>query len=118
MSSLSASVALHESANVVLNGSGAGIAKVGPTSGREAWSPAKVHVSAATNVNEAECSVFVGVDTGPNGFRDITFSGSSGDTTDAVENDTVKCGTYILASWTGGDAGSVATMVVTGSKTI
>lgn len=111
-------VPLYQSAQVTLNGSGNGTAKVGPLSAREVWSPQNVHVSVATNTNEASCSVYAGVDaTAPN-FRDTTFSGSSGDSTDKVNADTIKCGQYIFAVWTGGDANQIATMTVTGSKAI
>lgn len=111
-------VPLYESARVTLNGSGNGTAKVGPLSAREVWHPANVHVSVATNTNEAVCNVYAGVDATPPNFRDATFSGSSGDSTDKVSADTIKCGQYVFAVWTGGDANQVATMTVTGTKTI
>lgn len=109
---------LYQSVQVTLNGSGNGTAKIGPLSAREIWHPANVHVSVATNVSEATCSVYAGVDaTAPN-FRDATFSGSTGDSTDKVGADVVKCGQYIFAVWIGGDANQVATMTVTGIRDI
>jgi hypothetical protein len=104
--------------NIVLNGSGAGTAKVGPLSSREVWNPANVHVSVATHVAEATCNIYVGEDTSAKNFRDATFTGSSGDATGKVSSDVVKVGHYVFAVWTGGDAGALATMTVTGSKTI
>jgi hypothetical protein len=109
---------MHESASVVLNASGNGTAKVGPLSSREVWSPANVHVGVTTNVNEATCSIFVGLNASPNEFRDTTFSGSTGDSSDRVDADEVHCGSYILAVWTGGDPGSQATLNVTGTKEV
>lgn len=107
-------------ATVTLDGSGNGVAKIGPSSAREIWHPENVHVSANTGnvTNEASCLVYVGQTVGANNFRDGTLSGSSGDTTDAVNADEITVGEYIFAVWSGGDAGVTATMVVTGSKDI
>ena len=103
---------------VTLNGSGAGTAKVGPRSARETWNPSNVHVSVATHNSEATCNIYVGSDTSQMNFRDATFTGSSGDATDKISADVIKCGSFIWAVWTGGDAGSQAIMKVTGSKEI
>jgi hypothetical protein len=112
-------VKLDESKSVTLDGTGKGTAKIGPLSAREIWHPARVHVSANSNpVNEATCTVYTGDTPTASNFRDETFTGSSGDTTDAVSADIVKCGTFIFAVWAGGDAGVVATMNVTGSKEV
>jgi hypothetical protein len=107
-------------ANVTLNGSGNGTAKIGPISSREVWHPANVHVSANIGqvTKEAQCIVYIGQTVGANNFRDGTLSGSSGDTTDAVKNDELQQGEYIFAVWSGGDANVQATMVVTGEKDI
>jgi hypothetical protein len=106
-------------ATVILNGSGNGTVKLGPISAREVWNPANAHVSANANpINEAQCSIYVGDTVMPNNFRDGTFSGSSGDSTDKIGADIVKMGHYIWAVWTGGDAGQIATLSVTGTRDI
>jgi hypothetical protein len=107
-------------ASVTLDGSGNGVAKVGPQSAREIWHPENVHVAANTGnvTNEASCLVYVGDAVGPNNFRDGTLSGSSGDTTDAVNADEINQGEYVFAVWSGGDVGVMATMIVTGEKDI
>jgi hypothetical protein len=107
-------------ASVILNGSGNGTAKIGPATAREVWHPANVHVSANVGnvTNEAACIVYVGDAVGPNNFRDGTLSGSSGDTTDAVNADEIGPGQYIFAVWSGGDPGARGTMVITGTKDI
>lgn len=112
------SVNLTQSAFVTLDGSGNGTASMGPLTAREVWHPAQVAVRVNTNTKEAQCTVYVGDTPIQANFRDATFSGSSGDTTDAVSADVVKCGWKIFAVWTGGDAGQVATMVVTGTKDV
>jgi hypothetical protein len=109
---------LPGTATVVLDGSGNGTAKVGPTGAREVWSPAVASVSAATNVNEASCKIYVGDQPTPANFTDGTLSGSTGDSTDRVAGSQVPLGWYVWAVWAGGDAGSVATLNVTGTKTI
>jgi hypothetical protein len=109
-------VPLNESATVVLNGSGNGSAKVGPISAREVWSPDNVHVSASSNTNEAVCKIYVGDSAIQRNYRDGTFTGSTGDSTDKVNADTVKVGAYIWGVWTGGDAGATATLTITGKK--
>lgn len=106
--------------SVTLNASGNGIAQVGPQSAREIWHPANAHVSANIGqvTNEAQCIVYVGATVGPNNFRDGTLSGSSGDVTDAINNDEITNGNYVFAVWTGGDPGVQATLNVTGEKDI
>jgi hypothetical protein len=113
-------VPLYETAIVTLNGSGSATAKLGPASAREVWTPSTAHVqaNAGSVTNEAECSIFVGDAPTQQNFRDATFSGSSGDSSDRIDADTVKCGWYVWAVWTGGDAGATAYLNVTGSKTI
>lgn len=111
-------VTLNQSATVTLDGSGDGTARVGPLSAREVWYPANVHVSASTNTNEAQCSIYAGDAAIAQYFRDGTFSGSSGDATDRVSADAIKVGSYVWAAWTGGDAGAVATLTVTGEREI
>lgn len=107
-------------ASCTLDSSGNGTAQVGPQSAREIWHPENVHVSANTGsvTNEAQCIVYAGQTVEPNNFRDGTLSGSSGDTTDAVNADEIKIGEHIFAVWKNGDAGVQATMIVTGEKDI
>lgn len=105
-------------ATVVLNGSGAGTARLGPVGSREVWSPAVASVSVATNVAEAQCKIYVGDSVIPGNYVDGTLSGSTGDSTDRVSASQLPLGWFIWAVWSGGDAGSVATLNVTGTKTV
>lgn len=109
---------LNETVTVILDGTGNGTAKVGPLSAREVWTPQNVHISVSTDVNEAVCNIYVGDSADPRNFRDATSSGSIGDSSDRVNADVVKCSQYVWAVWTGGDPGSIATLNVTGTKTI
>jgi hypothetical protein len=104
---------------VTLDSSGNGTVKLGPASAREIWNPAYVHVQVTGPVtNEAVCTIYVGDSATQGNFRDATVSGSSGDGSDKVSADTVKCGQYVWAVWAGGDTGRQATLLVTGSKQI
>jgi hypothetical protein len=113
------SVILDESAVITLNSSGNGTAKVGPKSSRERWHPTNVHVSANANpVNESQCNIYIGDRPIQANFRDGTISGSSGDSTDRVNASIVRCGEWVYAVWSGGDANATATLVVTGTKEV
>lgn len=110
---------LNESVSVTLDADGNGTASVGPLSALESWHPQNVHVSVSTDDNEAVCKIYVGDNAGTDRtFRDGTFSGSSGDSSDRVNADTVQVGHKVWAVWTGGDAGAIATLNVTGTKVI
>jgi len=91
---------------------------MGPLSAREVWSPQNTSVSVSSNTLEAQCKIYVGDTPLQRNFVDGTFSGSSGDRSSAVANSIVKSGQYIWAVWTGGDALSTATLLVTGTKAI
>lgn len=112
------SVPLVDFATVVLNGAGAGTAQLGPVSARETWSPSTVHVSVNSAINEAVCNIYAGDVVTQSNFRDNTFSGSSGDSTDRVDADILRVGSKIFAVWTGGDPGATAKIAVTGTKEI
>lgn len=110
---------LDESAFVTLDGSGNGTAKLGPLTAREVWRPitASVRVNQSPT-NEAQCTIYVGQFATQENFRDLTFSGSSGDATGKVAGKPLKKGDYVWAVWTGGDAGQRACLNVTGSKDV
>lgn len=108
------------SKTVTLDGSGNGTVQLGPISAREIWYPSNAHVSAniGSVINEAQCIVYVGTTVESNNFRDGTLSGSSGDSTDAINADQINMGEYVFAQWIGGDAGAIATLSVTGNKDV
>lgn len=114
-----ASGILYETAVITLNGSGAGTAKLGPLTAREVWYPENVSVKTnqATITNEAQCQIYVGNDATQQWFRDLTFSGSSGDASGKVSGRLPK-GQFVTAVWSGGDANVQAVLTVTGTKEI
>jgi hypothetical protein len=99
-------------ATVTLNGSGNGSASVGPSITNESWTVGIASVSVVTNSAEATCRVYA------NGaFVDGTTWGSTGDST-ANFSAPVYLGSTVMAVWSGGDAGSVATLTVSGTRTV
>jgi len=113
-----ARVTLNETALVVLNGSGAGSAQLGPLTAREVWYPDTASVKVNNNpTNEAQCQIYKGLTATQDNFRDGTFSGSSGDASGKVTGKQSK-GEYIFAVWSGGDAGQTAYLTVTGEKEV
>lgn len=112
-------VPLNSNGFVILDASGNGTVKLGPASAREVWNPQSVHVQVAGPVtNEASCYIYVGDSPTQGNFRDASQSGSTGDSSDRVSADTIKCGQYIWAVWSGGDVGRQATLLITGSRSV
>lgn len=109
---------LSQTIQIQLDSSGNGQIGIGPIGAREIWMPQNVHVSITTAVSEAQCDIFVGDLPQQSNYRDTTFSGSSGDSSDRVNADTVKNPAKVWAVWTGGDPKAIATLVVTGRKTV
>ena len=105
-------------ATAALNGSGGGTAKIGPVGALEIWQAQVASVSVSTNAAEAQCRIYVGDQPTANNYVDGTLSGSTGDSTDRVSARPLRLGDYIWAVWSGGDPGSVATLNITGTRTV
>lgn len=95
---------------------GAGMAYIGPLSPGESWSGLTAAVSVATNVQEATCSIYAGAAPTPGYLADTTTWGSTGASTTNLP--VVKVGGNIWAVWSGGDEGALATLTVTGTRTV
>lgn len=108
---------LSRSVSVILNGSGAGTASIGPTITNEVWTVSVASVSVSSNVNEAVCKTYAGASATAVSFVDGTTWGSTGDSTSNFSGP-VYTGQQVSAVWTGGDAGAIATLVVTGSRRV
>lgn len=111
-------VPLSETAFVTLDSSGNGIARAGPLTAREVWNTANAHVSCSSNLSESQCITYVGDAPIPSNFRDQTVNGSSGDSTDRISADVIKSPHKVIAQWSNGDPGAIATLAVTGTKDI
>jgi hypothetical protein len=122
---------LNEAFTVKLDGSGNGTARISPGqagapgcgvgAGRNSglsWDVSGVAVSVLTNVKEAEASCYIsyGIQSaGASDFQGHTQEGSTGDTCTCTA--TLRPGDWITVTWSGGDAGVVATARVFGTVT-
>lgn len=111
---------LTRTASVTLNGSGAGTVQVGPNSPGETWAPSQVSVSCSATVTTGtcQCNIYAGPGASQSTFVDGTFSGDTGDTSDAIGGREVHPGESVFAVWSGGVPGATATAVVAGTRTV
>lgn len=109
---MSSRLALNTSARTTLDAAGAGRVELGPDSGPPYWNVTKVVVTTDRpgQAPVPECSVYLDAEDA-NGLQDSTYDGSR-DATD-VDID-VQRGQHLIAVWSGGQAGDVATLSVTG----
>lgn len=114
---MSRQLVLSASASVVLDSEGNGQAQLGPTLPGTSWQVGTIAVSVTTNVNEAQCNVYLGLQPIPASLIGATSTGSTGDSDD-LGGQNVWPGQQIIATWTGGDAGQTATISVFGSQTV
>ncbi len=90
-------------AQTVLNASGNGTVRLGPTSTRQTWVVDLAVVSTSTNVSEPVAELFLNSKASRLGG---TYTGSNDQ---MGPNTTVRNG-KILCVWTGGDPGAIATL--------
>jgi hypothetical protein len=112
-----ASQPLDRSISVALDGTGSGIATLGPRRVREHWQLAGASVSVGTNTKEATCDIYIGTTPTSSQFVSNTDSGSTGATC-ALGGLDIQPGQLVIAKWSGGDANASATLNVTGTYTI
>ena len=104
---------LTASAAVTLDGAGAGSVQVGPTQHAESWTVTGMAVVTSTAAAQPQARVYLGT-VSPAALVNGTYGGSF----DTSSNDQVElaAGQFLICEWTGGDAGALATFVVTGRK--
>ena len=107
---------LAAKAYVTLSGAGAGTASAGPLAPGEQWTDLTAAVRVATNVKEATCSVYAGAAATAGYFSGATTWGSTGDSTTNLP--VVTVGRQVFAVWSGGDAGALATLTITGTRNV
>jgi hypothetical protein len=105
---------------VTLNGSGAGTASLGPTGHGVAWTLGTVSVKTGQTVSTGtcQCLIYVGDDTSAVNFVDGTFSGDTGDSSDAAQGVEIRLGKKVWAVWSSGVANDVATLRITGTMAV
>lgn len=107
---------LDEQAQVFLDGSGNGAVVIGPTYTYQTWVPSQITVTTSTNVKEPVFKYYRGRTAGNTGILGGTYTGSN-DQSD-ISGLVLHPGEVILAQWTGGDAGALATVALLGKKII
>jgi hypothetical protein len=105
---------------VKLSGSGGGTASLGPTGHGITWTLGTISVKTAQTVTTGtcQCSIYVGDDTSAVNFLDGTFSGDTGDSTDAASGQQIRLGKSVFAVWSSGVASDVATLTITGTMEV
>jgi hypothetical protein len=102
---------LNESASVVLDGSGGGTVRLGPSNASQQWVPTNAACSVSTNVSEPIFVLYNGNASNANRVGG-TYTGSN-DNTD-VNGVTLYPGSVFTGVWTNGDPGATATLSVQG----
>jgi len=98
---------------VVLDSEGNGTCPgLGPTAPGETWTVTLISVQCSTNVSESIASVYLGL-----ALLGTSTWGSTGDSDTGISQ-FVAGGQQITGVWTGGDAGAVASMTVSGTRTV
>lgn len=105
---------LHDSAQVVLDASGAGSVRLGPGRHGVSWTIRRVSVQTSTATLVPVAKVYRG-GIGDAGFISGTFVGSF-DSDDGLSEE-LNNGEYLTVAWTGGDAGATATATWSGEET-
>lgn len=108
-------IPLQESASVVLDGSGNGKVTIGPVNQFQVWNVTNEACTATSNVNEPQFRLFLS-----NGLSAGSFLGGSnqGSNDSASIDITLYPGMKLTGQWTGGDAGSTATLALQGTVTV
>jgi len=107
-------VPLNQGTDIVLDSGGNGRATLGPTYGPSTWhvQTISVRTSQPGAGRIPQCATYRGTEDS-NGYVDTTYDGSA-DSTDV--NFDITQGVDIIAVWTGGNPGDVATLSVFGTR--
>lgn len=108
-------VDLREFAQVTLNASGTGRVSMGPGPA-EIWQPQSAIVTVPQASKHIICTLSLGNASGPVTVIDTAQQGEN-DSSGKLTGQVIYFGTYIWAVWTAGNAGVLATLTVTGTKT-
>ena len=108
---------LNEFASVILDSSGNGTARIGPNAHGVVWYPTVASVKVSTAVKSPTALIFAGSSATSDAFVDGTYTGEQ-NSTDSINGNVLRLGSYVFAVWTGGDVGAQATVSVVGTKDI
>lgn len=97
--------------SVVLDSSGNGTVKLGPTSSGQSWHITRASVQVSSNTKEPTANLWLG-----NKTKFISGSYTGSNDTDNELNEYLNGSGYIMCIWTGGDAGATATLTIAGEQ--
>lgn len=109
-----ADISLNAGVDVKLDASGNGRASIGPAFGPATWhvTATSVRTSQPGQGNIPLCAIYRGTEDSA-GYLDTTYDGSA-DVCDIAYD--LTPGINVIAVWTGGNPGDIATLGVTGTK--
>lgn len=112
-------VPLYEFGDTVLDGSGDGTVRLGPSAHGVVWRPKVVSIkmTGAIPSGVATCFVYAGNSATDQFFVDATYNVKN-NATGKIEGQEIRLGQYVFGVWDGATAGATATVVVSGEKDI
>jgi hypothetical protein len=114
-----AEVPLSDFVQITLDGTGAGVARLGPRAHGQTWRPtvASIKMTGPTPAGQATCFLYAGGAATDANFLDSTYDVAN-DSTDRLSGQVLDLGQYVFAVWSGGNPGATATLTVNGTKVI
>lgn len=104
---------LSTHASVTLDGSGNGVASLGPVLGQK-WTLRTVSILVANANLIPQCKIYMGAAPLDPFFVDGTYTGALASSSN-VNGRPLTVGQRVFAMWTGGDPGARATLTITGT---
>lgn len=107
------------SAVITLDGTGGGIAELGPTLPGEVWQPSSAAISMTGNApaGVATCLLYAGNGVSASTLVDSTYQ-VTGAASSMLSGQVLYPGQQVFAVWSGGNPGAIATLTVTGTRTV
>lgn len=108
-------IVLNENIQITLDGSGNGHVTIGPKNAYQVWAPSSAACNVSSNVNEPTFRLYLGSGAGGQ-FLGGTYTGSNDST--GLNGISLYPGQTLYGVWSGGDAGAVATLAITGTMEV
>lgn len=115
---MTTTVSLNESDEGIVSSGGIATLSVQPQGHGITWHVDSVQVRASSSLNEGTCTIYLGTKAITANYRDETFTGSSGDTSDKLQGIEIRQGAVIFAVFSGVDPGATAYLTVVGTAEV
>jgi hypothetical protein len=101
----------------IVNGSGAAVVQVTPQGLGTKWYPVKADITTTTGANDqSTCQLFLGAQSVATQIGGTSYAG--GGDTFGLAGHILAPGDLLIAVWTGGNPGDIATLRVTGEQVV